>query len=494
MTRLLLIAVFLLPGPLLLRADDVTLKSGKTYKGLTLIKESKSRLTFETAEGKKLTFRRTAIEKWEKKPTPLGEFLEREEKLDRKDVKGMYELATWAKEKGLERRWPSLMKAVLRLDRNHAGAHEALGDHLVDGRWVDARKWKRLEAKRLEESYKARGWKKLRGEWVSPADYSRMKKGLVRHGEHWVTPKMLAAIKEKGLVFAEGTWMTQDDAEKAAQGMVRTGKRWVPADQLDEQHQDMRSPWVLADRDFELLTNCDHRTGRMLREEAKDAYEGCRAVFGADVDIHGPQGRLVVFVGRSLDDYKTMGTAFPGSDRASLQSSAGGVFYGARFADRGAGMTYYHTAEYARWWTGQAMVLSYIYRILPEEKTDEDLVRALTAYVASFHEGAYAPRWWTYATDKMLNDEFLGRKDPELLLKSATYERKPMVRAGFAMHFFAQRDPEAFKKYVREHFCAGRATLPAFLKAMNPKGGNLNEEFAAFVQEYQKAFRPWDKK
>ncbi len=196
------------------RADDVTMKDGKVHKDLTLVKENAKTLEFMTLDGKRITLSKDAIAEHEKKETARDVYGVRKKEVPAKDAAALFELAKFAKESGMTREARQDFEAVLRLDPNHAGAREGLGQKLLDGKWLSEADAKKVEAERAESEAKAQGLKKTKDGWVTPVELARMEKGLIKVGPEWVTKEQKKKIDDDKLEYFQGEWVTAADKQK----------------------------------------------------------------------------------------------------------------------------------------------------------------------------------------------------------------------------------------------------------------------------------------
>lgn len=112
-------------------ADEVVLRNGATFSGVA--REEGDRIVVELDFGS-MTFRRVDVREVRKTGDPLKDF---EEKLRAaSDVKAYFELALWARDKGLSTRANDLLNKVLLLEPDHEGARKALGYEKADGKWL----------------------------------------------------------------------------------------------------------------------------------------------------------------------------------------------------------------------------------------------------------------------------------------------------------------------------------------------------------------------
>jgi len=185
------------------RADVVHLRDGRSLEG-TVTKETADKVVLETRFGP-MEFARKDVLSIDKGKTKSQEFDERWKKA--KSAEDFYELGKWADENKLKGDARKCMKRAVKLDAGHPGARTWLGFVLHKKVWMTPEE--RDQAMAREEAAQM------------------LKKGLVRHGERWVT----VAEKEnldKGNVFVDGRWLSPDEA-KRAQGLELYGGEWMPA-------------------------------------------------------------------------------------------------------------------------------------------------------------------------------------------------------------------------------------------------------------------------
>ena len=83
----------------------------------------------------------------------------------------LYKVATWASQKYLpENTREDLLKRIIGLDPEHAGARGDLGQVKYQGRWMSAAEAKKLEARDFAVGMRAKGYIFLQGEWVKPEE------------------------------------------------------------------------------------------------------------------------------------------------------------------------------------------------------------------------------------------------------------------------------------------------------------------------------------
>jgi len=131
-------------------ADEVVLKNGSSFSGI--IREEGDRVVVEMDFGT-MSFRKVDVRSISKGSDPYSEFETRAKTAT--DVKGLLELAAWAKEKGLGTKATDLYRRILTLDPDQADARKALGYEKVAGQWLAG-----------DDLMVARGFVKVNGRWL----------------------------------------------------------------------------------------------------------------------------------------------------------------------------------------------------------------------------------------------------------------------------------------------------------------------------------------
>lgn len=141
--------------------DDVSLTSGGTVSGI--VREESDWIKVEVPSGT-VSFPASQVEKIERKKHVLHEYYEKYAPIERsKDPQALYDLAAWAKERGLTRFTVELSGRVLALDPGHEGAHCLLGHEKREDRWLGA-----------DEAKRADGLVRFQGRWITAAERDRI--------------------------------------------------------------------------------------------------------------------------------------------------------------------------------------------------------------------------------------------------------------------------------------------------------------------------------
>lgn len=148
-----LLLVLLAPGVVL--ADDVILKSGGKISG-RIVQRTATAVDVDVGAGT-VSISMDRVERIDESRSALDEYYARAGDLPPQDHEGWLELARWASAQGLSAQAREAYHRVLAVDPMHGEANRALGNVLVDGRWVSE-----------DESYRAQGLVQYEGEWMTP--------------------------------------------------------------------------------------------------------------------------------------------------------------------------------------------------------------------------------------------------------------------------------------------------------------------------------------
>ncbi len=130
-------------------ADEVVLKNGSAFSGI--VREEGDRVVVEMDFGT-MTFKKGDVRTIVRGADPITEFDARAKSAT--DLKGMVELAAWAREKGLGTRATELYRKILTIDPDQPDARKALGYEKVAGQWLEG-----------DDLMMARGFVKYHGRW-----------------------------------------------------------------------------------------------------------------------------------------------------------------------------------------------------------------------------------------------------------------------------------------------------------------------------------------
>jgi hypothetical protein len=158
MKSLLSVLALSLPLGLGAAADELVLRNGAAFTGVVREEGEKVVLVLDIGT---MTFPRSEVRSIRKTDDPLKEYDQKVQAA--KDAKGYYEVALWAREKGLDPRANELFRKVISLDPDHEGARKALGFQKIEGRWLEG-----------DELMMARGFLKVNGRWLPKDTVEKM--------------------------------------------------------------------------------------------------------------------------------------------------------------------------------------------------------------------------------------------------------------------------------------------------------------------------------
>jgi hypothetical protein len=475
-------------------ADDVKLKSGKVIKDVNLIKKTKRFYKFRQLNGQEMKLSVDSVAEVIEKPTLWDEFKKRKKALKPKDAKGFFELAVWAKEKGLKKDWRPVMKQVLKIDKKHEGANKAMGRVLHDGKWISKKEADRARQKAMEADYKARGWKRKGGKYVSPAEYSKSKGGWTLHEGHWVDKKEYENIKSKKLTWYEGRWVGPKTLARMKNGERKLEGRWLPIEDLNEMHASWDNPWKIKLDSVGIVSICKHPTVLSAAKIAAETYKELIHVYGEEADIYGKKGPLFIFLASDGQEYNKFAQGTPQTEWEAANGNNFGAWYS---TSRGGGVAFYHSPEYLRFWVSYATALAYGARLTNEAQIGTNLMVALASYGCAFHEGKFAPNDW-YFRKYFQNTSWLddAKQRPSSIISGVIFTggnaENPVARAGLIMHYLQQKNPEAFAKGV-SRFLAGSGTEDSLIDACLGKQNRekFDGDFENFAKRFSASYKPW---
>jgi len=197
---------------------------------------------------------------------------EKQAALDASDADGLYDLALWAKKKGLTTESKRLLRKVIKIAPDHGKARKTLGYVLYEDEWIKERDLAKIKRKKEEAANAEKGMVKVGGEWVKKEDLALAKRGVVKVKGVWWRLEDSKKLKKGYALHPEtGTWIREKDLEKAAKGLFQVNGKWVPLEKADTYHKGWSSPWVLQTRDVTLVTDYDLKKAKEIMGEAETA-------------------------------------------------------------------------------------------------------------------------------------------------------------------------------------------------------------------------------
>ncbi len=113
--------------------DHVVLKDGRSFDGIVTLSEDK--VVIEHAYGT-ISFPASEVTSIQRGPTPAQQLETQLALIDRSDPDAVFQLAVWAADNDLSKQSNELLREVVQLDGDHAGARKMLGQVRDDGKWL----------------------------------------------------------------------------------------------------------------------------------------------------------------------------------------------------------------------------------------------------------------------------------------------------------------------------------------------------------------------
>jgi hypothetical protein len=233
--------------------------------------------------------------------------LKAKETAAKKDPEKLYEVGMWAKDKALPADAKRLFEAVLKAKPDHAGANEALGNQLVEGKWLPAKDAEALRKKAVAAEYAAKGFVEVSGAWVEKDKAADAKRGVFWSDGEVVSKEELAALQSGKVRHPEtGELIDAKNLEKA-QGKYYPvgGGRWVDAKEADAYHSDPRRPWVVRTKHGHFVSSLELAKIGEMKGFVDAAVERVQPIVGARVTPASL--RPVVMVAATEAEYRDYG-------------------------------------------------------------------------------------------------------------------------------------------------------------------------------------------
>ncbi len=168
-TLIVAVAAVLLAGAAL--ADEVFLKSGGRVSGRVV---SRTATTVEVDVGAgRIAVPASSVVRIEEGRSTLQEYEERAGRIPATDAAAWIALGEWASAQGLSSQAREAYHRALAASPNDPRANAGLGNVQVNGRWVSE-----------DEGYRAKGYVRFEGEWVTPAEHEAIVRERAAEAEH----------------------------------------------------------------------------------------------------------------------------------------------------------------------------------------------------------------------------------------------------------------------------------------------------------------------
>jgi hypothetical protein len=248
------------------------------------------------------------------------------------DPAKLWDVYLWCKGKGLEKEGRSTLRQILKVDKDHKEANEALGNVSFDGKWFPSQK-KVDEYKKEKEEKEARekGLVRFKGEWVPKEDVPFLQKGLAKneHGE-WVDAEA-EKKRAEGWVKQDFEWISPEEKPHLEKGEWKCGDAWLGLAEANQYHADPEHWWRIPGDHFTLLTTCDREVAtQKVQKNLEFAWDDLVRIFGRE-----PGAPLTVLIFRDQVQYEAYAAGNPDAGLPPTESHGISSVHYAYFADLG---------------------------------------------------------------------------------------------------------------------------------------------------------------
>ena len=480
----ILLVLFGLTGQLF--ADDIKLKSGKVLKDVEVLKDDGEKLRIRHMDGRSARIVKADIAEHIKKETPAQILRKKEKALGKKDYAGMLELGRWGMEQGAKRDAIKLLNKVIKKQKNNEEARALLGHELVDGKWMYGKKLERYLEKKRSAELEARGWVKVKGEWVEPFAAKNLSKGLIERDGEWYSKAEIKRL-DKGEFYLEGQWYAAGDKARLDAGERRHEDEWKKVSDLNQLHRNPDDPWNLMTRNVRLIAMVNHRALSATLAHCEETYRGLRELFNdGPVTAASPNDRMTVLIVKDLESYRSANDFASDSQRGSSYSSATGVFYA---PSRGQAFSFYHSEEFLRMWTQEGIAHAFMGALGEYDKLASPMVEAIGAYFAGYNKGKFQPVGAMGSKVKKINS--LENPSRELRRFDFSEGEDGFARIGFVFHYLMKTYPEEVKAWVPGflHKGWGRRELFEMIEKSGATEEQLKEGLNAELNTFKSSWR-----
>ena len=239
----------------------------------------------------------------------LKKDLRQKETAAKKDPDAIYEVGNWAKEHKLEKDAVRLYTKVLKIAADHAGANLALGNELVEGKWLPAKEAKKLRDKVLEAEFSAKGFKKIDDIWVEESEVEDARQGIFHHDGQTVSRDEKIALQAGKVRHPmTGELIDATELEKAKTGYfpLRGGK-WGDQKEANQFHSEISRPWLIRTQSAQIMSTLPIEKIEELKINVEQGIEKVSPLFGGRVVT--PAKRPLIIIAKTQTEYREYATA-----------------------------------------------------------------------------------------------------------------------------------------------------------------------------------------
>jgi hypothetical protein len=237
----------------------------------------------------------------------IAKDLKAKEAAAKKDPDQLFEVGKWATEKSLMADAKRLYQAVLKIKPDHPGANEALGNELVEGKWLPAKEAADLRKKARAAEFLAKGFVEVSGVWVEKDKAEDAKRGVFHHEGDLVTKDEMVALQAGKVRHPDtGELIDAKFLEKAQNKYFPVGSdRWVDQKGADAYHADVKRPWIVRTPKGTIVSTLPLAKIEELKGEVDAGIEKVMPLMGSKT--LAPSRRPVVIVASTDSEFIQMG-------------------------------------------------------------------------------------------------------------------------------------------------------------------------------------------
>jgi len=324
------------------------------------------------------------------------------------DIDELWKVYNYCDSYGLSRSGRKVLRAIIKLDPEHAQAREASGHVKYDGQWFTSeKKLATYKRKKEEAEAKEKGWVKHRGEWVDPRDLEKLEAGLVRDEDgRWVDEETLEK-RAAGWVLQDLEWVSPEEIPQMEAGLFKCGDEWKELDAANRYHSIPSRAWRIPAESgrFHIHTTVSRELALRALGEAESTVVDLVRIFGRTPD---EPATFAVLSGVSQYNSFASGDQAFGIPQTEVRGWSS--FHGSYFAEvwvhggpgtLGGGVAYWDeddkaTAPFGPYYVRNAAALSFIERLDPSPETIKKLAKTKELDVEGFFEEKKLPDWLRY--------------------------------------------------------------------------------------------------
>jgi len=450
-------------------ADRVILKDGRSFEG-TIVEKTADGIRLEHKYGL-LDFKMSEIEDIER-TDPIVEYKKKLERIAPDNLRALYELGCWCRERGLEEQRQLLWDRVLKADPDFEDIRSALRHLKYDDRWVtDA------------DEIRALGYAWYQGQWIGPEERQKLSQGLALWNGQWMTRE--EKMRQRGLVEHEGRWVTPQrkrhmerrQARRQAMRVEANSRLWSTAVQ---QPTDVEA-WSVETEHYTILSD----TSEQFTKDLGTFMEAFFAEVDSQIDFRKVEHeKLLIYVFRNQEEF----IEFSHGIGRPIDDAVGGYYDPANRLIA----TFYIATE-----------VNNVFQILAHEGTHQIVNRVvgfepplwihegLAEYFGTFdwdgarlRVGAINPGRLGLARQLLLSGRYIPLRNLVLWENQATFDNAQYAEAWSLVHFFFNYDGGRHIGEFSEYFSAvkqGMDPAAAFVQVFKIDFEDLMKIWADYV-------------